>query len=143
VTEIIEHADGRFIVTEPAGGTGGGATSTATRVATFEEIKDHLEVWMRHLETQLEAAKERHQRHVGLPSMSGEHETIVYQDGTAASGPGPLPRLSPEEQAAAQREANGIAEAQRAAASEAAAAVAEHIRIEQEQAEHAQSAEAS
>jgi hypothetical protein len=54
---------------------------------------------MRHLESQFEAVRKRYMRHVGIAPAPVEHETAVYQDGATASGPGPLPLLSPDEQA--------------------------------------------
>lgn len=43
MTNVIEHVDGRYMVAAPAGGAGGGATSVATRPATWHEIMAYLE----------------------------------------------------------------------------------------------------
>lgn len=42
MTETLRHSDGRIMVAMPAGGTGGGQTSTHHRLATAIEEAEHL-----------------------------------------------------------------------------------------------------
>ena len=88
MTQIIEHPDGRIMVAETAGGSGGGATSTATRPALWEEVRDHLARAAQAAEAAFDAAKTRLAAH--METVPGSSAPPVAAEPSPEPDPPPV-----------------------------------------------------
>jgi hypothetical protein len=87
--DIFEHGDGRIMVGEPAGGTGGGATSYVVRPATPSEV------------TRFHA--DRVQAAEAAVATAQDHLALANQAHAAHLATLPKPEPTPEELAEAER----------------------------------------
>jgi hypothetical protein len=81
---VVKDTEGRFMVTEPAGGTGGGATSGASRLATMEEITAFHAEAVEVAQAALDAAKEANKAHVA--SLPKEEPPPTASRSSSVSG---------------------------------------------------------